>query len=218
MLKSMISLDGRMASDAGESRGMGGELELRLCHRLRAESDAILVGIGTVLEDDPELTVRLWKGRNPLRVVLDSRLRIPSGSRLVRSARAAPLLIATVSEDRPAIQALEALGARVWTFTPNEAGQVPLQALFRKLAEEGRLSLLVEGGPTVHTAILREGLADRVAVGIAPRILGGARAAGWTRDLGRARLDEAIEVESLVTRRVGRDLWIEGQVRKERDV
>jgi diaminohydroxyphosphoribosylaminopyrimidine deaminase / 5-amino-6-(5-phosphoribosylamino)uracil reductase len=218
MLKSMISLDGRMASDAGESRGLGGEEEQRLCHRLRAEHDAILVGIGTVLGDDPELTVRLWKGRNPLRVVLDSRLRIPAGSRLVRSAHEAPLLIATVSQERPAIQALEALGVRVAAFAPDEAGRVPLQALFRKLAGEGRLSLLVEGGPTVHTAILREGLADRVAVGIAPRILGGASAPAWTRDLGRAHLDEAIEVESLVTRRVGRDLWIEGAVRKERDV
>jgi len=218
MLKSMISLDGRMTSDAGESRGLGGDEEQRLCHRLRAEHDAILVGIGTVLQDDPELTVRLWKGRNPLRVVLDSSLRIPAGSRLVRSAHEAPLLIATVSEDRRAIQALEALGVRVWTFAADGAGHVPLQALFRKLAGEGRLSLLVEGGPTVHTAVLREGLADRVAVGIAPRILGGARAPAWTRDLGRARLDEAIELESLVTRRVGRDLWIEGSLKKEGDV
>src|SRR5882672_8004857 len=218
MLKSMISLDGRVASDAGESRGLGGDEEQRLSHRLRAEHDAILVGIGTVLQDDPELTVRLWKGRNPLRVVLDSRLRIPAGSRLVRSAHEAPLLIATVSQERPAIQALEAVGVRVSAFAPDEAGQVPLQALFRKLAKEGRLSLLVEGGPTVHTAVLREGLANRVAVGIAPRILGGASTLAWTRDLGRAHLDEAIEVESLVTRRVGRDLWIEGAVRKERDV
>ena len=218
MLKSMISLDGRVQSDAGESRGLGGEQELRLCHRLRAKHDAILVGIGTVLEDDPELTVRLWKGRNPLRVVLDSTLRIPHVSMLVRSARAAPLLIATVSEDRPAIQALEALGARVWTFPADGEGRIPLRALFRKLAREGRLSLLVEGGPTVHTSVLREGLADKVAVGIAPRILGGSRAPAWTRDLGRPRLDEAIELTSLVTRRVGRDLWIEGAVRKERDV
>jgi diaminohydroxyphosphoribosylaminopyrimidine deaminase/5-amino-6-(5-phosphoribosylamino)uracil reductase len=218
MLKSMISLDGRVQSDAGESRGLGGDEEQRLCHRLRAESDAIVVGIGTVLQDDPQLTVRRWKGRNPLRVVLDSRLRIPAGSRLVRSAHAAPLLVATVSEDRRAIQTLESLGVRVWTFAADGAGQVPLQALFRRLAQEGRLSLLVEGGPTVHTALLRQGLADRVAVGIAPRILGGSRAPAWTRDLGRPRLDEAIEVESLVTRRLGRDLWIEGAVRKERDV
>src|SRR5207247_905540 len=142
MLKSMVSLDGRVASDAGESRGLGGEAEQRLCHRLRAEHDAVLVGIGTVLRDDPELTVRLRTGRNPLRVVLDSRLRIPSGSRLVRSAGEAPLLIATVSEDREASLALDGLGARVWRFEADGAGRVPLRALFRRLAEDGRLSLL----------------------------------------------------------------------------
>src|SRR2546428_1518756 len=148
MLKSMVSLDGRVASDAGESRGLGGEAEQRLCHRLRAEHDAVLVGIGTVLRDDPELTVRLRTGRNPLRVVLDSRLRIPSGSRLVRSAGEAPLLIATVSEDREASLALDGLGARVWRFEADGAGRGPLRALVPRPAEGGRLSLLVGGGGT----------------------------------------------------------------------
>lgn len=218
MLKSMVSLDGRVASDAGESRGLGGDAEQRLCHRLRAEHDAVLVGIGTVLLDDPALTVRLWGGRNPLRVVLDSRLRIPLGSRLVRSAESTPLRIATVSQDRDAADALTERGAGVWRFEPDGTGRVPLRALFRRLADEGKLSLLVEGGPTVHSAILRERLADWVAVGIAPRILGGNNAPTWTRDLGRARLEEAIEVGSLVTRRVGRDLWIEGALRSGHDV
>jgi diaminohydroxyphosphoribosylaminopyrimidine deaminase/5-amino-6-(5-phosphoribosylamino)uracil reductase len=75
------------------------------------------------------------------------------------------------------------------------------------------LSLLVEGGPTVHTSVLREGLADRVAIGIAPLILGGVRAPAWTRDLGLGGLDEAIELDGLRTRRVGRDVWIEGSLR-----
>lgn len=218
MLKSMVSLDGRIASDAGESRGLGGSEEQRLCHTLRARHDAVLVGIGTVLADDPELTVRHVKGRSPLRVVLDSRLRAPAGSRLVGSARRVPLVIATVSQDREAIEGVTSKGATVWRFEPDRDGRVPLEKLFRRLAEEGFLSLLVEGGPTVHTAVLREGLADRVAVGIAPLILGGANAPSWTRDLGRGRLDEAIELDSLVTRRVGRDLWIEGTLLKRRDV
>ncbi len=218
MLKSMVSFDGRVASDAGESRGLGGSEEQRLCHRLRAGHDAVLVGIGTVLADDPELTVRHVKGRSPLRVVLDSRLRTPVGSRLVRSANRVPLVIATVSQDREGLDALAAQGACVWRFEPDEDGRVPLEKLFRRLAEEGRLSALVEGGPTVHTAVLRAGLADRVAIGIAPLILGGSTAPAWTRDLGRGRLDEAIELDSLVTRRIGRDLWIEGSLTKRRDV
>jgi riboflavin-specific deaminase-like protein len=176
------------------------------------------VGIGTVLTDDPELTVRLVRGRSPLRIVLDSHLRTPIGSRLVRSANRVPLLIATVSGDGESIDAFTARGITVWRFERDATGRVPLRALFQRLAGEGRLSVLVEGGPTVHTAILREGLADRVAIGIAPVILGGPSATAWTRNLGRARLDEAIELDSLVARRVGRDLWIEGSLRGRRDV
>ena len=208
----------RVASERGDSRGLGGAEQQRLCHALRARHDAVLVGIGTVLADDPELTVRLHRGRSPARIVLDSRLRTPPDSRLVRSAGAAPLLIATVSRDQSSIEALLSRGAAVWGFEPDSSGRVPLRALFRRLAEEGMLSVLVEGGPTVHTAILRDGLADRVAVAIAPLILGGRNAPAWTRDLGLAGLDEAIELDSMVTRRVGRDLWIEGPLRGRRDV
>jgi diaminohydroxyphosphoribosylaminopyrimidine deaminase/5-amino-6-(5-phosphoribosylamino)uracil reductase len=218
MLKSMVSLDGRVASDRGDSRGLGGEAQQRLCHGLRARHDAVLVGIGTVLSDDPELTVRLARGRSPVRVVLDSHLRIPAGSRLVASAGRVPLLVATISRDEESVEALKTRGVSVLRFTPDAHGRVPLPTLFRQLAADGLLSILVEGGPTVHSAILREGLADRVAIGISPRILGGSSAPTWTRDLGLGRLDEAIELDQLVTRRVGRDLWIEGSLRGRPDV
>ncbi len=217
MLKAMVSLDGRVASESGESRGLGGEAEQRLCHRLRAEHDAVLVGVGTVVADDPELTVRLARGRNPLRVILDSSLRTPVSSRLLATARKAPLLIATTSAEARRAEPLAALGARIWRFAPGADGRVPIRALLKRLAEEGFLSVLVEGGPTVHTALLREGFADKVAIGIAPLILGGANAPVWTRDLGRARIDEAIAVESLAMRRVGRDLWLEGSLRPNGD-
>jgi diaminohydroxyphosphoribosylaminopyrimidine deaminase/5-amino-6-(5-phosphoribosylamino)uracil reductase len=185
---------------------------------LRARHDAVLVGIGTVLQDDPELTVRLARGRSPARIVLDSRLRIPARSRLVESAERAPLWIATVSQDDESAHRLEARGVSVLRFTADEHGRVPLRPLFRRLAEAGTLSILVEGGPTVHSSILREGLADRVAIGIAPLIIGGSTAPAWTRDLGLDRLDDAIELDQLVTRRVGRDLWIEGSLRGRRHV
>ncbi len=218
MLKSMVSLDGRVASERGDSRGLGGAEQQKLCHALRARHDAVVVGIGTVLRDDPELTVRLARGRSPARIVLDSRLRTPLHSRLVRSAASVPLLIATVSRDEKAAGALTANGCTVWRFEPDAEGRVPLRALFGRLAAEGMLSLLVEGGPTVHTALLKDRLADRVAIGIAPLILGGASAPSWTRDLGLGRLEEALELDFLATRRVGRDLWIEGSLRERRDV
>jgi len=212
MLKSMVSLDGRVVTEAGDSRGLGSKAEQRLVHRLRVQHDAVLVGVGTVLADDPELTVRLVRGRNPLRVVLDTHLRTPLSSRLVATAEKAPLLVATTSHDQGRIDALEARGARIWRFEPGQDGRVPLRPLLKRLAQESILAILVEGGSTVHSAILREELADRVAVGIAPFIVGGTNATSWTQDLGRAKLHEAIAVGSLAVRRVGRDIWLEGSL------
>lgn len=212
LLKSMISLDGRTASESGESRGLGSGAELRRVHRLRAEHDAVIVGIGTVLADDPELTVRHVRGRNPLRVVLDSSLRLPPASRLLATAGRAGLVVATTARDPGRSAHLEAAGARVWTFAPDPAGRVPLRLLLRRLAAEGSLSLLVEGGATVHSAFLRAGLADRIALGVAPVLLGGHRAPIWTQDLGRVSLEDGIPVRSLRVRRLGPDLWIEGDL------
>ena len=215
-LKAMISLDGRMATDAGDSRGLGGEAEQRLCHRLRAENDAVLVGIGTVRADDPRLTVRLVRGRTPWRVVLDSSLALadmPKASILTTVDRA-PVVVATVSRDAARTAALESRGATVWAFDDGGDGRVPLRALVERLAAEGRYALLVEGGATVHTAFLRGGFADRVAVGIAPMLVGGAEARSWTGNLGLARLEDALTVEHLRARRVGRDVWLEGSLEK----
>ncbi len=213
-LKAMLSLDGRIATDAGDSRGLGGVEEQRLCHRLRAEHDAVLIGSGTLLADDPLLTVRLARGRTPWRVVLDSTLRMPERAAILGTTGDAPLIVATVSRDEARIAALEARGATVWRFEPTDAGKVPLRPLLERLASEGRCALLVEGGTAVHTSFLREGWADSVAVGIAPVLLGGSAPRAWTGDLGRARLGDAIEIESVRSRRVGRDLWIEGTIRR----
>lgn len=213
-LKAMLSLDGRIASESGESRGLGGEAELRVAHRLRAERDAVVVGVGTILQDDPLLTVRHARGRTPLRVVLDSSLRTPADAAIWTTVKDAPVVIATVSAHPERRAALADRGATIWSFEADASGRVPLGALLRRLASEGRLSLLVEGGAEVHTSFLREGYADRVAIGIAPVILGGSGAPTFTRDLGRARLDEGIAVEFLRMRRLGRDLWLEGAIAK----
>ena len=216
-LKAMLTLDGRMASDSGESRGLGGEAEQRLCHRLRAESDAILVGIGTVLADDPLLTVRLARGKTPLRVVVDSRLRVPPGSRLVGSVSEGPVVVATTSTDDRRIAALEARGVEVWGFPPDASGRVPLRALLQRLALGGQFAVLAEGGSALHTSLLREDLADQVAVGLAPRLLGGRHAPAMTGDLGRASLGQAIPLRELRARKVGRDVWLEGEIVRSGD-
>jgi diaminohydroxyphosphoribosylaminopyrimidine deaminase/5-amino-6-(5-phosphoribosylamino)uracil reductase len=212
-LKAMLSLDGRIASDQGDSRGLGGAEEQRLCHRLRAEHDAVLIGSGTLRADDPLLTVRLIRGRTPWRVVLDSRLLIADDAAILSTVGVAPLVLATVSRDPARTAALEARGAVVWRFEPGAEGRVPLRPLLERLVEEGRFALLVEGGSAVHTSFLREGLADRVAIGIAPLLLGGREDRAWTGDLGRRTLGDAIAIEELHARRVGRDVWLEGAIR-----
>ncbi|HEU4726191.1 MAG TPA: bifunctional diaminohydroxyphosphoribosylaminopyrimidine deaminase/5-amino-6-(5-phosphoribosylamino)uracil reductase RibD, partial [Candidatus Eisenbacteria bacterium] len=217
-LKAMLSLDGRIATDAGDSRGLGGEAEQRLCHRLRATNDAVLVGRGTVEADDPRLTVRFVRGATPWRVVLDSGLRLPAHAAMLATTGDAPVIVATVSRDETRAAALEAAGARIWRFEPSPDGRVPLRPLLERLVREGRYAVLVEGGAAVHTSFLREEFADGVAVGIAPLLLGGASPRAWTGDLGRARLGDAIEIDSLRSRRVGRDLWIEGTIRRPEDV
>jgi diaminohydroxyphosphoribosylaminopyrimidine deaminase/5-amino-6-(5-phosphoribosylamino)uracil reductase len=213
-LKAMISLDGRVAAQNGESRGLGGPEEQRLVHRLRAESDAVVIGSGTALQDDPLLTVRLGRRARQAswRVVLDSALRTPLESNLLRTAAQTPLVLATCSPDAARAREYEARGARVWRFDPDADGRVPAAEVLRRLAAEGRYAVLVEGGPTVHTSLLRAGLADEVAVGIAPVLLGGASTPTWTADLGRERLEEAIAVGPLAVRRLGRDVWLSGPV------
>jgi diaminohydroxyphosphoribosylaminopyrimidine deaminase / 5-amino-6-(5-phosphoribosylamino)uracil reductase len=213
-LKSMVSLDGRVASSDGGSRGLGGPEEQRRVHRLRAENDAVLIGVETALRDDPLLTVRLKPAPVPAscRVVLDSSLRTPLDSRLVQTAREVPLILAATSGDAARARAFEERGVAVWRFEPDASGRVPVAALLRRLAEEGRLAVLVEGGPTVHTSFLREGLADEVMIGIAPILLGGAGAPTWTRDLGRERLGEGIPIGALSLRRLGKDVWLTGLI------
>jgi len=211
-LKAMLSLDGRLATESGESRGLGSLAEIRTAHRLRAESDAVVAGIGTVLADDPLLTVRGVRGRNPLRVLLDSSLRIPAGARIWETLADAPLVIATVSRDEARTRELVTRGASVWTFEPGPEGRVPLRSLLERLALEGRISILVEGGAQVHTALLREGLADQIAIGISPRIVGGRTAPILTGDLGRPRLADAIQIEGLTVKRLGPDVWLTGRI------
>jgi diaminohydroxyphosphoribosylaminopyrimidine deaminase / 5-amino-6-(5-phosphoribosylamino)uracil reductase len=215
VLKAMLSLDGRMASESGESQGLGGDEELRVAHRLRAESDAILAGVGTILADDPLLTVRRAPGRTPLRVILDSSLRTPPDAAIWNTVDAAPITVATTSRDEERARALVSRGAAIWVFEPDASGRVPLPALLRRLAGEGRYSVLVEGGAEVHTSFLKEGLVDRVAIGIAPVILGGSGAPTFTHDLGRARLHEGIVVQDLRVRRLGKDVWLEGAIAPE---
>lgn len=204
------TLDGRIATRSGHSQWVSCAASLRLAHQLRAANDAILVGVGTVLVDDPQLTVRLTPGQSPLRVVVDTTLRLPLDARIL-SDRAAATLVATTHRTSPErIDAVRAEGAEV-VVLPEGQGGVDLAALLRHLGARGVASVLVEGGASLITSTLRDRLVDRLVVCIAPKLIGsGIEAVG---DLAIHRLHDALTFEGASFRRLGDDLIFDGTLR-----
>jgi diaminohydroxyphosphoribosylaminopyrimidine deaminase/5-amino-6-(5-phosphoribosylamino)uracil reductase len=175
-LKLASTLDGRIATASGESRWITGEAARREVHALRARHDAILVGSGTVLADDPDLTCRIpGMERVPmLRVVADARLRTPPAARLVQGAQPAPALIITAPGHPPAAQApFIAAGADIVTVPAHAAGGLDLPSLLRALGRRGVTRVLAEGGAGLAAALLRQGLVDRLIWFHAPAVMGG---------------------------------------------
>lgn len=178
VLKFAMTLDGKIATRTGASKWITGEAARNHVHQLRGRYAGILAGIGTVLADDPMLNCRIDGAHQPLRIILDSHLRIPMGSRLVRSAKEYPLLIVCNESTRDReegtnrIQKLEEAGAKVWTL-PEENGHPDLNVLMQRLGEEKIDSVLIEGGGTVNEAALKAHIVHHVYAYIAPKIFGG---------------------------------------------
>lgn len=216
ILKGGVTLDGKIADWRGASRWITGAAARAHAHRLRSEADAIAVGIGTVVRDDPELTVRLdrpWP-REPYRVVLDPGGRTPPGARLIRAGTPARALIA-VADVAPTdrIERLEGTGATVLSC-PTRDGRIDLGALLAELFAREAWAVLVEGGGETHAAFLEAGLVDRVAVFVAPLLLGGREAASLVGGPGRD-LKEAVRLGPLSVTHLGDDLLVEADVRRE---
>jgi len=170
------SLDGCLAAAVGAPLALSGPEALRFTHQLRATHAAILVGIGTVLVDDPQLTVRLVDGAHPQPVVLDSQLRLPLAARLLKHPTHRPLIVTGPQASEPRRRALEEAGAHVVRAPLDANGRIQLKTALGLLRSLGLESLMVEGGARVITAFLAEKLVDRVAITIAPRFVGGLRA------------------------------------------
>ena len=213
-LKAAISLDGKVATRSGDSRWVSSQASRNYVHRLRQAMDAVMVGIGTVLKDDPLLTVRLPGGKKPhqpLRVVVDSRLRIPLHSQLVRTARLYPTLIATTRAASSSRRKwLAQANVEVLILENDAQGHVSLKALMKELARRGVVSVLLEGGSTLTASAVREEVVDRLLFFLAPKIIGGERAPGVVGGEGILRLKDAKPVKILKVRRIGPDFLIEG--------
>lgn len=205
------TLDGRLATSTGSSQWISGPESLTITHTLRATHDAIMVGAGTVCQDNPRLTVRLVEGRDPLRVIVDSRLRIPLDAAVLAGGAAAGTIMGT-TKHAPAerIAAARATGASVIVLPETPSGQVNLHALLTALADSGIGSIMVEGGAGLITSLLRERLADRLVVTVAPKLLGiGIEAVG---DLGISDLADAIQLRDVTVTPCGVDLVLDGRL------
>jgi diaminohydroxyphosphoribosylaminopyrimidine deaminase / 5-amino-6-(5-phosphoribosylamino)uracil reductase len=214
-LKAAASLDGKVAAADGTSQWITGEAARADAHRLRAEADAVAVGAGTALADDPRLTVRLpgWRGRQPLRVLIDATGRTGSAGHLFDGR--APTLVATTAAAAPAtLAAWAAAGAEVLLCpearaATGEAG-VDLAWLAKALGERGILELLVEGGPRLQASLWEAGLADRLVWYLAPLVIGGDGAPGLLPAAGARTLTAARAIRIDTVDRLGPDLRIVG--------
>ncbi len=210
LLKAAVTLDGRTATRSGESKWITGEAARAEAHRLRDACDAVAVGVGTVLADDPALDVRHIEGRDPIRVVFDATLRTPVSAKLVGHASAGPTWILhgpdasaerRAALARPGVELIE---------VPLRDGRIDLATALGRLVGRGVVRLLVEGGPTIHGALLREGLATEAAVFVAPKILGDAAALPLAGAGPLARMADAWRIVDPVIRVLGEDVLFRG--------
>lgn len=235
VVKYAMTLDGKIATKTGASQWITGESARAHVHTQRHRFSAIMVGIGTVLSDDPMLTARLdegkdvitsWKTKsafmedpfpdrslsnNPVRIVLDSSLQIPLHAKLVTTAKETPTIIATLSTDEKRIAQLQAYGCDV-IVTRSCNGKVDLQDLMEKLGQRGIDSVYVEGGATVHAALIESELVDEVQAYVAPKIFGGRKAPGPIGGEGVEIPAGALQFSKVATKQFGRDFLFECEV------
>ena len=213
--KTALTLDGWTATSTGHSRWITGEASRQFVHRLRDRVDAVMVGVGTVLADDPALTTRLTtgKGKNPIRIILDTNLRTPARAKALAHTDASMTWIA-VGDDVPAPR-LESRVAEGVSFLrcPKRDGRIDLPALMDRLGEKSITSLMLEGGSTVMGAMLRERLIDKFYIFKAPKLLGGGDGIPMASGPGVRTMDETIGIRHLKIRRFGEDVLFEGYPR-----
>ena len=216
VMKTAMSMDGKIATAGGESKWItGAESRVRV-HRLRDRYDAILVGVGTVLADNPSLTTRLPEGggKDPVRLVLDTGARTPLDAKVIKQASDAPAIIVTTPGAPPQrVRDLRDNGAQIMVIDGDDGG-ISLPGLLRELGRKEITSLLVEGGARVNGSFVKEELVDKVCWFIAPKIMGGASAPGPVGGAGITALSGALEITDIQVGRYGDDICVEGSVMK----
>ncbi len=214
VMKYAMTVDGKIATRTGASRWVTGEESRAMVHEMRHNYMGIMAGIGTVLADDPMLNVRLEGKKSPVRIICDSRLRIPENSRICRTAREYRTVIACGRKNRETEEKasrLESMGLEV-IFLPDSRGQVDLRQLMAHLGGQGIDSILLEGGADLNDSALRAGIVQEVKVFVAPKIFGGAGARSAVEGLGVEEPGQAVNLRLEKLSKVGEDILMEYKV------
>jgi diaminohydroxyphosphoribosylaminopyrimidine deaminase/5-amino-6-(5-phosphoribosylamino)uracil reductase len=215
ILKGAATLDGRIAAETGDAKWISNEASRRYVHRLRDRVDAILVGAGTAEQDNPRLTTRLpgRRGKDPVRIIVDSTLRVSPDADIFSLESEAPTIVATTrGAPEHKRKALEAQGAEILAI--DSPKRVDLGELMRRLAGREITSVLIEGGSRINTAALESGLVDKVIFFYAPRLMGGRKAPLLFGGKGVSSVQDAIAITHIRTRRFGDNIMVEGYVAK----
>lgn len=211
MIKSAMSADGKIATKAGDYKWVSGKESRNYVHEMRGKVDAVMVGVNTVIKDDPLLTCRTPGGRNPIRLVADSGLRIPITAQVLNKD-ARTIILTTRNAPAPKVRAVESKGAKVLMVGDKE-GHVNLREAMRDLADEGVQSIMIEGGGTLNASALEAGVVDKILFFIAPKIIGGKGAVSIVGGSGVEKLSDSIRLEDMTVTKVGEDFLIEAYVK-----
>lgn len=212
VMKYAMTMDGKIATSSGASQWISGETAREHVHRLRSRYRAIMVGVGTVLADDPLLTCRVPGGRDPVRIICDSSLRTPLESQVVLTADKVPTIIATCCQDEERSARYRRTACRIISLPADAKGQVDLLPLMDILGQEGIDSILLEGGATLNWSALHSGIVNKLLAYVAPKLFGGAGAKTPVGGIGCDRPDQAVMLKNSKISRLGEDFLIESEV------
>lgn len=207
IMKTAMSLDGKTATKTGQSKWISSEQSRRYVHELRHKVDAVMVGINTVLNDNPRLTTRIKNGKNPIKIILDSKLRIPLDARIFEQGDV--LVATTPSYDRKKKVALEKKGVGVIVVRKNTK-RVDLTELMKELALRDIIHIMIEGGSEVNASALKAGIVDKMIYFISPKIIGGVDAKPAIGGSGIRYMEEALNLKDVQIKQLGPDIVMEG--------
>ena len=207
IVKAAMSLDGKIATKSGDSKYISGKEARKVVHQLRADLDAVMVGSNTVKKDNPELTVRLVRGENPIKIVIDSKLQISEKAKIVKKEPFKLIILTSKSANKKKVKALQSKGVRIIQTKLNR-GKIDLKEAMKELGKHDITSIMIEGGAVLNAEAIRAGIVDKMLFFISPKMIGQGPAA--VGDLGITQVDKALKLKNIDFKKIGKDILVEG--------